>query len=92
MIEDRHHRDSSAITTLTMAVTLAQSEGIRRPFHLIGGRLPDILARYQHLGVEHDAFVTARSRGACEIAFQRSDLGQPTGAVSSIRMGDKGPG
>jgi LuxR family maltose regulon positive regulatory protein len=57
LIADRNHRDSPALTSISSAIDLAQAEGIRRPFLQIGGRVSEMLKRYQHLGGRHEAFV-----------------------------------
>jgi LuxR family maltose regulon positive regulatory protein len=57
LIADRQHHDSVANAALTAAVDLAHPEGIKRPFRLIGGRLPELLTRQQHLGGPHHEFV-----------------------------------
>jgi LuxR family maltose regulon positive regulatory protein len=56
-VADRQHRDTAALTAVTTAVDLAQSEGIRRPFLVRGARLSALLLRYQHLGGRHAGFV-----------------------------------
>ncbi len=55
VIAERQHRDSSAITT---AIELAEPENIRRPFTLIGSRLPDLLLRYRQLANPCTKFLT----------------------------------
>ena len=53
---DRRQRDMAALAALTSAVDAAQPGGIKRPFVLIGGRLPELLRRYRQLGGRHQAF------------------------------------
>lgn len=56
LIADRQHRDAPALTALTAAMDLAQPDGTRRPFLLLGARLTDFLSRYRLLGGRHAAF------------------------------------
>lgn len=58
VIADRNHRDALALTAVGAAVEIAQPEGIKRPFFLTGGRIAELLGRYQNLGGKQDAFVT----------------------------------
>jgi LuxR family maltose regulon positive regulatory protein len=62
LIADRGHHDSAADNALTAAIDLARPEGIKRPFRLIGGRLPDLLTRHRHVGGAHPAFVAELRR------------------------------
>jgi LuxR family maltose regulon positive regulatory protein len=57
LIADRNHRDTVALSAIGAAVELAQPEGISRPFHLIGGRIAELLVRHQNLGGKQEAFV-----------------------------------
>ncbi len=56
-IADRQHRDSAAIAAASTAIELAEPENIRRPFTLIGSRLPELLLRYRHLDGPHVKFL-----------------------------------
>lgn len=56
VIADRAHRDSAALAAVTLAIDLACTEGIKRPFTQIGGRVADLLIRYRNLGGRHDGF------------------------------------
>ncbi|WP_395728817.1 LuxR C-terminal-related transcriptional regulator [Nakamurella sp.] len=58
VLAERQHRDGVALTELTAAVELAQAEGIRRPFLMLGDRLTGMLRRYLVLDGAHPAFVT----------------------------------
>lgn len=66
VLAERQHRDGVALTELTAAVDLAQSEGIRRPFLLLGDRLAGVLRRYLVLDGPHPAFVSALVGEAAE--------------------------
>jgi LuxR family maltose regulon positive regulatory protein len=59
VLAERQHRDGVALAELTAAVDLAQAEGIRRPFLLLGDRLAGMLRRYQVLDGAHPTFVSA---------------------------------
>lgn len=59
VLAERQHRDGVALAELTAAVDLAQAEGIRRPFLLLGDRLTGMLRRYLVLDGAHPAFVSA---------------------------------
>lgn len=59
VLAEHQHRDGVALAELTAAVDLAQAEGIRRPFLLLGDRLTGILRRYLVLEGAHPAFVSA---------------------------------
>jgi LuxR family maltose regulon positive regulatory protein len=59
VLAERQHRDGVALAELTVAVDLAQAEGIRRPFLLLGDRLTGMLRRYLVLDGAHPAFVSA---------------------------------
>ena len=56
LTNDRRQRDMAALAALSAAVDAAQAGGIKRPFILIGGRLPELLRRYRQLGGRHQAF------------------------------------
>ena len=58
VLAERQHRDGVALAELTVAVDLAQAEGIRRPFLLLGDRLTGMLRRYLVLDGAHPAFVS----------------------------------
>lgn len=73
VVAERQHRDGVALAELTAAVDLAQAEGIRRPFLLLGDRLTSILRRYLVLDGAHPAFVSALVGEAPEAA--RDDRG-----------------
>jgi LuxR family maltose regulon positive regulatory protein len=57
LIAERDHRDTAALTAVTAAIELAAPESIRRPFMSVGGRLIELLQRYQRLSSEQSVFV-----------------------------------
>jgi LuxR family maltose regulon positive regulatory protein len=57
VLASHHRRDAVAMTAVTTALDLAQPEGIRRPFLIIGPPLIPILTRYEHLGTGHRSLV-----------------------------------
>jgi LuxR family maltose regulon positive regulatory protein len=57
LIAERDHRDTAALTAVTAAIELAAPESIRRPFLAVGGRLIELLQRYQRLSSEQSMFV-----------------------------------
>jgi LuxR family maltose regulon positive regulatory protein len=57
LIAERDHRDTAALTAVTAAIELAAPESIRRPFLAVGGRLIELLQRYQRLSSEQSVFV-----------------------------------
>jgi LuxR family transcriptional regulator, maltose regulon positive regulatory protein len=49
LIADRLRQDNAALHAVTRALEIAESEGIRRPFLVLGPRVPALLLRQQHL-------------------------------------------
>lgn len=74
VLAERQHRDGVALAELSTAVDLAQPEGIRRPFLLLGDRLTGILRRYLVLDGAHPAFATALIGEAPETAREDGGL------------------
>ena len=62
LIADRTRRDTAAVTALSAALDLAESEDVRRPFVKQGNRLAALIVTYQHVVGQHRDFTATLQR------------------------------